>query len=191
MFNINKLSVAILLLLMSFASISAANEIKTNGGTALDKSEADLWSITVYSDGRNLPDGQGDAKIGKELYQVQCLGCHGVDGDRGTAPRLAGSLGYPEWSQDPLLALTVGAWPYTTAIFDFIRRAMPHHSPKTLSNSDTYALTAYILYLNGIINEDYVLDSETLMEVEMPYRKKAFSAWDESEGGQIRGKPLE
>lgn len=191
MFKSNKLTVAASLFLMLFASMGSANEINTTGGIPLDKAEIDSWSITVYPDGRNLPEGQGDAKTGEKLYQIQCLACHGVDGDRGSGPRLTGPLGYPEWSKDPLLALTVGAWPYATAIFDFIRRAMPHHSPKTLSDSDTYALTAYILYLNGLIDNDHVIDREGLMKVEMPYRKKSFSAWEVSEGEEIRGQPLQ
>ncbi|MEH6359081.1 MAG: cytochrome c [Pseudomonadales bacterium] len=190
MFNVKK--VVVVSLFVAFSSyVSAGDKVRTSGGVNLDKNEIDKWSITVYQDGRNLPDGNGDAIKGEVLYQAQCIACHGVDGDRGPAPRLAGPLGYPEWSQHPLHALTVGAWPYTTAIFDYIRRAMPHHSPKTLSDSDTYALTAYILHLNDLIENDYVLDRETLMKVEMPYRKKSFSAWEESEGGEIRGKPLQ
>lgn len=191
MFKINQLTAAALLFLVFSSQGSVAGEIKTSGGVSVEKAEADQWSITVYPDGRNLPEGQGDARTGETLYQAQCLACHGVEGDRGVAPRLAGSLGYPEWSKHPLHALTVGAWPYTTAIFDYIRRAMPHHAPKTLSDSDSYALTAYILHLNGLIENDYVLDRESLMKIEMPYRQKSFSAWEVSEGGEIRDNPIQ
>ncbi|WP_218048810.1 c-type cytochrome [Curvivirga aplysinae] len=169
---------------------TSAEEIKTSGGTAMEQSEIDKWSITIYPDGRNLPDGSGTAKIGKPLYEDQCVDCHGVDGDKGIAPRLVGQMGYQEWNPHPLLALTVAAWPNTTTIFDYIRRGMPHHSPKTLSDSDVYALTAYILHLNNLIGENDVLDRETLKEIEMPYKDKSFSAWDLEEGGEIRGKPL-
>ncbi len=66
---------------------------------------------------------------------------------------------------------TVGSyWPYSTTLFDYIRRAMPYQAPGTLSDNDTYALTAYILSLNRILPNDAALNAETLAKVEMPNR---------------------
>jgi cytochrome c len=165
-----------------------AGEIVTESGAALNQSEIKKWSITIYPNGRNLPEGSGNAIEGEKLYQAKCLMCHGPSGERGVAPRLAGKLGYQEWNPHPLLALTVGAWPHKTSIFDYIRRAMPHQSPKTLSDPEVYALTAYILSLNGVITKEYRLNRKTLMQTEMPFYKKSYNAWDVDEDRKLNGK---
>jgi cytochrome c len=68
-------------------------------------------------------------------------------------------------------AKTIGSyWPYATTIFDYVRRTMPFTAPQTLDNDEVYALTAYLLSLNGIVAEDAVLDAKTLPKVEMPNR---------------------
>ncbi|WDE08817.1 cytochrome c [Thalassomonas viridans] len=178
------LEAAGLLLVLSLPA-GAGEEIKTNSGVKLTQAEIRQWSITIYPDGRNLPQGSGNAIEGEKLYQSKCLMCHGPSGERGVAPRLAGKLGYTEWNPHPLLALTVGAWPHTTSIFDYIRRAMPHQSPKTLTDSEVYSLTAYILNLNGIIDKNDELNRVTLPQIEMPYKKKSYIAWDVDEGGKL------
>ena len=67
--------------------------------------------------------------------------------------------------------LTVGSyWPYATSVFDFVRRAMPWNAPKSLTNDEVYATVAYILSLNGIIKDTDVLNSDTIMKVQMPNR---------------------
>jgi len=64
---------------------------------------------------------------------------------------------------------TVGSfWPYASTVFDYIRRAMPFTTPQSLSDDEVYAVTAYLLYLNGIIDESTVLDAATLSAVTMP-----------------------
>jgi len=176
------------LLLMFSLAVVAKDNINTQSGETLSQAEIDQWSITIYPDGRNLPGGKGTAVEGEKLYQANCLMCHGPSGERGVAPRLTGELGYQEYNPHPLLALTVGAWPYQTTIFDYIRRAMPHQSPKTLSDSEVYALTAYILNLNGLIKKDEMLDREKLKKVEMPFKNKSYIAWDVDEKGKINGK---
>lgn len=188
MYKLTNYIAAIGLLLMFSLAVVAKEKISTHSGETLSQAEIDQWSITVYPDGRNLPDGKGTAIEGEKLYQAQCLMCHGPSGERGVAPRLAGKLGYQEYNPHPLLALTVGAWPYQTTIFDYIRRAMPHQSPKKLSDSEVYALTAYILSLNGVIEKDEVLDRDKLIKVKMPFKNKSFIAWDVEEGGKINDK---
>ncbi|MDX5299664.1 MAG: cytochrome c, partial [Gammaproteobacteria bacterium] len=115
--------------------------------------------------------------------------CHGEDGIEGPAARLAGSDGFFSLSdplrilrinQYPLLVLSVGAqWPYATSVFDYTRRAMPHHAPKSLSDEEVYALTAYLLYLNGLVEKNAVLDAESLPRVTMPGLERSVSAWPE------------
>jgi len=149
--------------------------------------EIKSFEITVFPDGKNLPTGQGSVLQGKALYKIQCLMCHGEQGIEGPAARLAGSDGWFSFS-DPLRVLRIdkypvllisvgGLWPHATSIFDYIRRAMPHYAPKSLSDNDSYALTAYVLYLNEIIGEEVVLDKNTIMQVTMPGLERSVLAW--------------
>lgn len=188
MFNLKSIAAVASVLLMLNSEANATNEIKTNAGVKLSQTEINSFSITVYPDGRNLPDGGGNGLEGEKIYQTKCLMCHGPVGEHGVAPRLAGELGYQEYNPHPLLALTVGAWPHQTSIFDYIRRAMPHQAPKTLTDTEVYALTAYILSLNGIIEKGDTLNRESLLKVEMPYKKKSYVAWDTDEGGKLNDK---
>ena len=145
------------------------------------------FEITVFPNGKNLPTGQGSVLQGKALYKTQCQMCHGEQGIEGPAARLAGSDGWFSFSDPlrvlrinkyPILLISVGGlWPHATSIFDYIRRAMPHYAPKSLSDNDSYALTAYVLYLNEIIDSEVVLDKNTIMQVTMPGLERSVLAW--------------
>jgi len=78
-----------------------------------------------------------------------------------------------------LLISVGGLWPHATTIFDYTRRAMPHFAPKSLSNNEVYALTAYLLYLNGLVDQDIALDKQTLPKVSMPGKERSVLAWPE------------
>lgn len=124
--------------------------------------------ITVLPNGDGLPPGSGNAVDGEKLYMQHCLACHGENGQGGLNNKLAGGHGSLS-SKKPVK--TVGSfWPYSTTIYDYIRRAMPYAAPGTLSDDDIYALTAYILFLNGIIAEEEVMNARTLPKVSMPNR---------------------
>ena len=130
--------------------------------------EIKLWDIDVRPDGRGLPDGSGTVERGKSVFADSCAGCHGDNGVGGIKDRLAGGRGTLA-SDAPVK--TVGSfWPYATTLFDYIHRAMPYQDPGSLSVDDTYAVSAYILSLNGIIPADGKLDRETLPKVSMPNR---------------------
>lgn len=82
--------------------------------------------------------------------------------------RLAGGQGT---LASPRPVKTIGSfWPFATTVFDYVRRAMPFNAPQTLADDEVYALTAYLLFLNGLLGEDAVLDGETLPAVHMPNR---------------------
>ncbi len=156
-------------------------------GQPLTPEELARYAITVFPDGRNLPPGQGSVAQGAALYQHHCTGCHGAKGIEGPAARLAGSDGFFGWTdplrvlrimKHPLLVQSVGArWPYATTIFDYVRRAMPYHAPKSLTDDEVYALTAHLLHLNHLIAPDAVMNRETLLQVVMPAAAKTVSAW--------------
>ena len=155
-------------LLAGGASLS---EEKARHGLGRKISERDLvaWDIDVRPDGAGLPAGRGSVAQGKEIYLAKCSACHGESGEGSPMDRLAGGQGTLATAKP---VKTIGSyWPYATTLFDYVRRTMPFTAPQTLGNDEVYALTAYLLALNGIIEKDAVLDAKTLSRVEMPNRK--------------------
>lgn len=135
--------------------------------------------FTVMPDGTGLPRGEGDATQGLAVYQAQCRICHGDGGQGGPNDRLVGGRGSLATAQ-PLK--TVGSfWPYATTVFDYVRRTMPLNAPGTLTAEQTYAVTAYLLFANGILDEDAVMNAHTLPKVRMPNRDGFVWALDHDE----------
>lgn len=157
---------ALLILILAGKVYAADVPAGPNLGRSATVAELDAMSINVFPDGRGLPDGQGNVSEGAALYQAQCLACHGTNGLGSSAEPLAGAKMEltDEWPEKTIGTL----WPYATTLFDFIRRSMPMTSPGSLSNNDSYALTAYLLFLNGIITEDTTLDKHSLPKIKMP-----------------------
>lgn len=132
-------------------------------------------AIDIMPDGKGLPPGQGSVQEGANLFASTCAACHGARGEIGDdapVPRLAGGQGTLAGSK-PLR--TVGSyWPYATTLFDYIRRAMPFNAPQTLTDSQVYALVAYVLNLNGVVDDKAVLDARALPAIRMPNRDGFF-----------------
>jgi S-disulfanyl-L-cysteine oxidoreductase SoxD len=126
------------------------------------------WNIDIGRDGFNLPPGSGTVAHGRDVFDQQCTACHGEKGEGGVGDRLVGGQGTIATSK-PIK--TVGSyWPYAPTLFDYIRRAMPQNAPQSLSNDDVYAVSAYILNLNGLLPADAILDARTLSAIKMPNR---------------------
>jgi len=137
-------------------------------GRAPTSEELKAIDIDVLPDGRGLPPGRGTARAGRETYTSRCVTCHGPTGREGPQDILAGGQGSLNTST-PLK--TVGSyWPFATTLWDYLRRAMPFDHPGTLTTDQVYATTAFVLFLNGIVGEDDVLDEMTLPRVKMPNR---------------------
>jgi cytochrome c len=133
-------------------------------------SAADLaaWDIDVRPDGAGLPPGRGSAVRGAAVYAENCSACHGEADVGGPKDRLVGGQGSLA-SAHPIK--TIGSyWPYATTLFDYVRRAMPYQAPGSLGSNDTYAVVAYLLSLNGIVDKGAVLDARSLPKVRMPNR---------------------
>jgi len=156
----------ICVLLLNPSPVSAK---KIGLGSAATPEEINGWDIDIRPDGKGLPDGKGDAIGGESVFIQKCAVCHGEFAEgAGRYPALAGGDGSLD-THDPVK--TVGSyWPYATTVFDYIRRAMPFGHAQSLTNDEVYAMTAYILYSNDIIEDDFVLDKNTLAKVEMPNR---------------------
>ncbi|MEQ8231591.1 MAG: c-type cytochrome [Gammaproteobacteria bacterium] len=123
----------------------------------------------VFPDGRGLPPGSGSVEAGRGLYAARCATCHGVAGRGGPGGELAGGRSDLTAEQPDQ---TIGTyWPYATTLFDFIRRAMPMDAPWSLADDEVYALTAYLLHINGVVEADATLDAAALAAVRMPNRE--------------------
>ena len=126
------------------------------------------WNIDIGRDGSGLPPGSGTVSHGREVFEQQCAACHGDKGQGGIGDRLVGGRGTLS-KPDPVR--TVGSyWPYAPTLFDYIRRAMPQNAPQSLSDDDVYAVSAYILNLNGLLPADATLDAKSLAAIKMPNR---------------------
>lgn len=129
--------------------------------------ELAAWDIDVLPDGTGLPEGSGNAYDGEEIFAEVCAVCHG-DFAEGVDnwPKLAGGMDTLD-HEDPLK--TVGSyWPYLSTTFDYVRRSMPFGDAQSLTNDEVYAIVAYILYSNDLIDDEFELSKETFLEVEMP-----------------------
>ena len=137
-------------------------------GQPVSAADAAPWDISIPPDGTGLPPGRGTAKQGEPIYEAQCQACHGPKGVGKPNDALVGGIGS---LGGPNPVKTVGSyWPYATTLFDYVRRAMPFQAPKSLTADETYALSAYILHLNGLVAADTVLDAQSLPKVKMPNR---------------------
>ena len=138
-------------------------------GTTPTAEEIRKWDIAVGPEGKELPPGSGTAKDGEKVFGQRCAVCHGPTAE-GTemAPRLVGGIGT---LNTPRPVKTVGSyWPFATTVWDYINRAMPLNNEGSLSPDEVYAVTAFLLYRNGIIKENDVIDSKSLPKVPMPNR---------------------
>jgi len=136
-------------------------------GRAALPEEIAAWDQEVSPDGTGLPAGSGDAIVGEEIFADQCASCHG-DFAEGIDnwPKLAGGADTLD-HEDPLK--TVGSyWPHLSTAFDYVKRSMPFGNAGTLSDDEVYAIVAYILYSNDLIEDDFVLSDENLAEFELP-----------------------
>jgi cytochrome c len=134
--------------------------------------EADVapWNIDIRApDGRGLPAGRGTAAEGKTVYDTKCVACHGPDAKGGPVyGAMVGGIG--SFTTNARVLTPGSMYPYAPILFDYIRRTMPMDRPQTLTNDEVYALSAYLLSLNGLIPAGAVMDAKTLPAVQMPNR---------------------
>jgi cytochrome c len=166
MFTLKRaISAASLLLVMATGAALAQTP---NLGKPIDEAAIAPWDISIMPDGTGLPKGSGTPAQGAPIFAEKCAACHGENGKGGEAIALI--------SDRELIGINAAQktirnfWPYSTTIFDFIRRAMPFQMPHSLSDDEVYALTAYILAGNKLIGPNDTMDAQTLPKVKMPYR---------------------
>jgi len=150
-------------------------------------SEADLaaWNIDIRTpDGLGLPAGRGSVAEGKKVYEAKCVACHGADAKGGPVyGTMVGGIG--SMTQSPRVLTPGSMYPYAPILFDYIRRSMPMDRPQSLTANEVYALSAYLLNLNGLIPADAVMDAQSLTRVQMPNRN-AFLIDDRPDSKAVR-----
>jgi mono/diheme cytochrome c family protein len=166
MFTRKRVLFAASLLLATTASLSLAET--PHLGKPLNEAAIANWDISILPDGTGLPKGSGTSAQGAVVFAEKCSACHGDNAKGGAAAALVDDrkLAGISASQKTIKNF----WPYATTIFDFIRRAMPFTAPRSLSDDEVYALTAYILAGNKLIDANDTMNAETLPKVKMPNR---------------------
>lgn len=160
---------ALLLACADLVLAQAKKDVARNYGIGLAATAEQIagWDIDIRPDGQGAPSGSGSVKDGEKIYMDKCAACHGEFGESaGRWPQVAQGKGTLA-SHDPVK--TVGSYfPYLSSAFDYVRRAMPFGDAQSLSNDELYAVTAYVLYLNDIVDDKFVLSKETWSRVKMP-----------------------
>jgi len=147
----------------------AAAQLPTYGvGRPPSAEEIKAWDLTIPPDGQGLPPGSGTAVLGKPIFEERCASCHGEKGEDPKYSRLVGGQG--TLATDKPIKTIGSFWQYATTLWSYIRRAQPFDDPGSLTPDQVYAVTAYLLHLNGIIGEQDVMDAQTLLLVKMPNR---------------------
>jgi S-disulfanyl-L-cysteine oxidoreductase SoxD len=166
------LNLLVPLMILAAPAAGLAQSPKHNVGTPLSQEEIRGFDFMIGPEGQQLPPGSGTAKEGAVIFAKRCEVCHGQNGEKGVLRRLVlGSPGKPfrgpfkESEKD-----SVAYYPYATIVWDYINRAMPVPKPGSLTHDEVYALSAFLLYRNGIVQETDVMDAKSLPKVEMPNR---------------------
>ena len=174
MFTHSWTAVVMVLVTVTAYSGSVAQE-SPNLGRPATPAEVAGWDISIPPDGTGLPPGSGTPEQGAVVYAQKCQACHGEKGAGQPNDRLVGGQGTLA-SQSPVR--TIGSyWPYATTVFDYVRRAMPYTQSQSLTNDEVYAVTAYLLHLNGLIGAQEAMNAQTLPQVKMPNRENFILAY--------------
>ncbi len=167
---------AVVMVLMAVAGTTCSVAQETpNLGRLATPAEVAGWDISIPPDGTGLPPGSGTPEQGAVVYTQKCQACHGEKGAGQPNDRLVGGQGT---LASPSPVRTIGSyWPYATTVFDYVRRAMPYTQSQSLSNDEVYAVTAYLLHLNGIIRAQDAMNAQTMPQVQMPNRESFILAY--------------
>ena len=149
-------------------------------GAPIAPGDQSSWDISIGPDGAGLPPGRGTPAQGEAVYVAKCQACHGEKGAGRPNDVLVGGFG--TLTTDMPIKTVTSYWPYATTLFDYIRRAMPFNESKSLTSDEVYAVSAYILHLNGVIGADDALDAQSLPKVKMPNRDGFIPFPRQSEG---------
>ena len=143
---------------------------KPRFGKPISEADVAAWNIDIRApDGQGLPAGRGSVKQGQQVYAQKCAACHGADAKGGPVyGTMVGGIG--SFKGSPRVLTPGSMYPYAPILFDYIRRSMPMDRPQTMTNDEVYAVSAYLLNLNGLVPADAVMDAQSMPKVQMPNR---------------------
>ena len=156
-----RLFLAVALAAVSTAAFAESPKL----GRPITEQDIAAWDIAAMPSGAGLPPGGGNAVQGAKVFAEKCAACHGEGGKGGIS---AAVVGAPPIKSIDTTKTIANFWGYSTTVFDYVRRAMPWMSPRTLTDDEVYALTAFILAQNKIIGDNDVMNAQTLPKVKMP-----------------------
>jgi cytochrome c len=146
---------------------------KPRFGKPISEADVAAWNIDIRTpDGLGLPAGRGSVAQGRQVYAAKCVACHGPEAKGGAQYQYPGAMfgGIGSMTKVPRILTPGSMYPYAPILFDYMRRSMPMDRPQTLSNDEVYALSAYLLNLNGLVPADAVMDAQSLPRIQMPNR---------------------
>ncbi len=143
---------------------------KPRFGQAVSEADLATWNIDIRTpDGLGLPAGRGSVAEGQKVYVAKCTSCHGAGAKGGPVyGTMVGGIG--SFKGSPRVLTPGSMYPYAPILFDYIRRSMPMDRPQTLTANEVYAVSAYLLNLNGLVPDDAVMDAQSMPKVQMPNR---------------------
>jgi cytochrome c5 len=159
-----------LALTLILAAAGAARAEPPGLGKPVTEADVAAWDISIMPDGSGLPPGRGTPAEGARVYAEKCMACHGENGVKPVAPGAGPLAGAGKIDRIEAVKTIGNFYGHATTVFDFIRRAMPFNEPRTLTNDEVYAVTAYLLAANKIIGENDAMDAQSLPKVKMPNR---------------------
>ena len=159
-----------LVLALVLAAAAAARAEPPGLGTPVAEADVAAWDISIMPGGGGLPPGRGTPAEGARVYAVKCGACHGENGIKAVAPGAGPLVGGGRLDRIDATKTIGNFYGHATTVFDFIRRGMPFNQPRTLTNDEVYAVTAYLLAANKIIGESDAMDAQSLPRVKMPNR---------------------
>ncbi|MEE2777403.1 MAG: cytochrome c [Acidobacteriota bacterium] len=165
--RLGRAAVALLVAMLAATAI-AAQERRFDVGHAPTSEEFGAWSGSAFPDGTGLPPGQGTAREGAALYREACFVCHGHNARGDQAAALVG--GRDTLTESRPKRTVESYWPYATTLWDYTKRSMPYEEPGSLTDDQVYAVVAYVLNLAGLVEEDEIVDADSLPQIRMPNR---------------------
>jgi cytochrome c len=169
-------------LLAGVASVHAQQHFP-NIGRAATPAEVAKWDIDVRPDFKGLPKGEGSVAQGQDVWEAKCASCHGIFGESNEVFNpVVGGVGAEDVKTGRVAKLKDTSFPARTTfmkapslstVWDYINRAMPWNAPKSLSTNEVYAVTAYMLNLSSIVEDNFVLNEKTIVQAQarMPNRE--------------------
>lgn len=198
MFSFRNAGIAAAVLAASGFSMAQAGNPYPGVGRLATPKEVAAWDIDVRPDFKGLPVGSGTVAKGQGVWEGKCASCHGVFGESNEvfSPLIGGTsaedvkTGHVAKLMDPAAGrTTIMKVATVSTLWDYINRAMPWTSPKSLSTEEVYSVTAFLLNLADLVPNNFTLSDKNIAEVQarMPNRNGMTTQHAMWPGNELKG----